>query len=147
LPVALGALLDGVIALLSLRRETACLHAVGRDAGSDERVTNVADARWPSRVVLIGTALKIRGAVDAESDGRILDLRSRSRETLLISDGPDLCLVEVEAMSFRGSSAQRSDGAPASGHAGLAREPVIPVWPWEPVMPACPCEPVIPVGP
>src|SRR6266545_2835851 len=43
LPIALRARLGGVIALRALGREAAHLHAVGRDAGPDQRATHIAD--------------------------------------------------------------------------------------------------------
>jgi len=71
--IALCAPLDGVIAAGSLRCERTRLDPIGRHTGLDPRVTTDGDtALAPSRVVLIGAAKEIGGAIDPETHGRVL---------------------------------------------------------------------------
>jgi hypothetical protein len=84
--VTLAALLAGIVALGPFSAEPARLDPVGRDAGSNQRVTNIADPLLAQgRVVLIRSPQKIRRAVDTEANRRILTRVGRDVGDLLIS--------------------------------------------------------------
>src|ERR1700752_4833865 len=106
LTVPLRARLGGVIALRSLCGEAPRLHAVGRDAGANQRVTNIADPLLAQgHVVLIAAAQEIRRSVDSELDGRILTHVGRDLGDLAHLDRPDLGLVVVKAVAPQGGPA------------------------------------------
>jgi len=66
--LALRAHLGGII----VRTETPCLDPVNRNSAPDQRVTNIGDTPpAQERIVFVGAAEKIHGAVDPNTDGQV----------------------------------------------------------------------------